>query len=62
MFFLLNPLRVRTGVAGAARGRYFLGDEEVGCLLRLLVVDGSLQEGGCHLLSWSLPRSPGIVL
>ena len=43
----MNPSRVRTGVAGAGRGRHFLGDkEEVGCLLRLLVVDGSSQEGG----------------
>lgn len=45
--------------AGAARGRCFLGDEEVGCLLRLLVVDGSA--GGCHPFL-GLPRSPGIVL
>ena len=55
----MNPSRVRTGVAGAGRGRHFLGDkEEVGCLLRLLVVDGSSQEGGMPSAFSELAKKP----
>lgn len=37
-------------------------NEKVVFVLRLLVVDGYPHDGGCHLLSQSLPRIPGILL